>query len=243
MGFFTPQPSQLSKISLKLMIPVDFNILHFCMMKIKVAVFDDNESRRDGLALLLSMTQNLECVGTWPDCRNVVQHVQQSNPDVVLMDVDMPNVNGIEGLILLRKNYPKLKILMQTVFEDDDKVFACICAGADGYILKKASPNELLQGIEDVMEGGAPMTPTVARQVLRLFAKENSSKGKPEIYLTEREVEILGLLVKGLSYKMIASQCNISVPTVNTHVKHIYEKLQVNSVAAAVAMAYDKKLL
>lgn len=212
-------------------------------MKIKVAIFDDNDSRRDGLELLISLTSNMECVGAWTDCRQVVNRVEAAQPDVVLMDVDMPNVNGIEGLILLRKNYPDLKILMQTVFEDDDKVFACICAGADGYILKKASPAELLKGIEDVMEGGAPMTPTIARQVLRLFAKDNRPKARPDFKLTEREIEILGHLVKGLSYKMIADQCCISIPTVNTHVRHIYEKLQVNSVAAAVAMAYDKKLL
>lgn len=212
-------------------------------MKIKVAIFDDNDSRRDGLALLISMTPNMECVGMWPDCRNVVEHVDKVKPDVVLMDVDMPNVNGIEGLILLRKNYPDLKILMQTVFEDDDKVFACICAGADGYILKKASPTELLKGIEDVLEGGAPMTPTIARQVLRLFAKDNGPKAKPDFKLTEREIEILGLLVKGLSYKMIADKCFISIPTVNTHVRHIYEKLQVHSVSAAVALAVDKRLV
>ncbi|HOY97022.1 MAG TPA: response regulator transcription factor [Catalimonadaceae bacterium] len=212
-------------------------------MKIKIAIFDDNESRRDGLSLLISMTTNMECVGTWPDCRQVVQHVEDSKPDVVLMDVDMPNVNGIEGLILLRKNFPDLKILMQTVFEDDDKVFACICAGADGYILKKASPSELLKGIEDVLDGGAPMTPTIARQVLRLFARDNRPQAKPDINLTEREVEILGLLVKGLSYKMIADKCFISIPTVNTHIRHIYEKLQVNSVAAAVAAAFEKRLI
>lgn len=212
-------------------------------MKIKIAIFDDNDSRRDGLALLLSLTPNMECVGMWPDCRKVVENVENAKPDVVLMDVDMPNVNGIEGLILLRKNFPDLKILMQTVFEDDDKVFACICAGADGYILKKASPAELLKGIEDVLDGGAPMTPTIARQVLRLFARDNRPQAKPDIYLTEREVEILGLLVKGLSYKMIADKCFISIPTVNTHIRHIYEKLQVNSVAAAVAAAFEKRLI
>lgn len=213
------------------------------MNPIRVAIFDDNDSRRDGLSLLISLTPNMECVGAWPDCRDVVQKVSDSKPNVVLMDVDMPHVNGIEGLVLLRKNYPELRILMQTVFEDDDKVFACICAGADGYILKKTAPSELLKGIEDVMEGGAPMTPTIARQVLRLVNKENKAYPVQHFNLTSREAEILGLLVKGLSYKMIAEKCFISYPTVNTHIKHIYEKLQVNSVAAAVALAFEKKLV
>lgn len=212
-------------------------------MKIRVGVFDDNKTRREGLEMMLNLTESIECVGTWPDCKDVINSVATTKPEVILMDIEMPNVNGIEGLILIKKFYPNIKVLMQTVFEDDEKIFACITAGADGYILKKTPPHELIRGIVEVTEGGAPMTPSVAKQVLRLFnhgLKQNNSK---VFNLTEREQEILTLLVKGLSYKMIADKCSISITTVNTHVRHIYEKLQVHSVAAAVATAIDQKIV
>lgn len=212
-------------------------------MKTRVLIFEDNEGYRESLRLLINMTQNLECVGDYADCRQIVDRVVAHKPDVVLMDVDMPNVNGIEGLLLVRKHFPDLKILMQTVFEEDEKVFACICAGADGYILKKASPIDLLKGIEEVLAGGAPMTPSVARQVLRMVNMQNAPEANPDFKLSEREIEILAYLVKGYSYKKIAETCFIAVTTVNAHVRNIYEKLQVHSVGAAVAMAIKKKLI
>jgi DNA-binding NarL/FixJ family response regulator len=211
-------------------------------MKIKVVVFDDNDTRRDGLQMMINLTGTMECVGAFPDCRNVVQQVRELKPDVVLMDIDMPHVNGLQGLTLLRTQFPDLKILMQTVFEDDDKIFSCIRAGADGYILKKTPPHELIKGISDVMEGGAPMTPSVARQVLRLF-NNKAHKNSEDFKLTEREVEILGFLVKGMSYKMIAEKCFVSLPTISTHIRHIYEKLQVHSGTEAVAKAIEHNIL
>jgi DNA-binding NarL/FixJ family response regulator len=211
-------------------------------MKTKVLVFEDNDAYRESLSLLINMTPDMECLGAFPDCRHVVDRVTENLPDVVLMDIDMPNVNGIQGLMLLRKQYPELKILMQTVFEDDEKVFACICAGADGYILKKASPIDLLNGIKDVLRGGAPMTPTIARQVLRLFSHQNKPKNGPEFNLSDRETEILSFLVKGLSYKMIAEKCFIAQSTVNAHVRNIYDKLQVHSKGSAIALAIEKKI-
>lgn len=212
-------------------------------MKIRVGVFDDNKTRREGLEMMLNLTESIECVGTWPDCKDVINSVATTKPEVILMDIEMPNVNGIEGLILIKKFYPNIKVLMQTVFEDDEKIFACITAGADGYILKKTPPHELIRGIVEVTEGGAPMTPSVAKQVLRLFNHGLKQNNRKVFNLTEREQEILTLLVKGLSYKMIADKCSISVTTVNTHVRHIYEKLQVHSVAAAVATAIDQKIV
>src|SRR6188768_1867434 len=137
-------------------------------MVIKVAVFDDNKPRRELLEMLLNSTDGMQCTGAFEDCREVVKNIVQNVPDVVLMDIDMPYVNGIEGLQLIKKQFPQVRILMQTVFEDDDKIFAAICAGADGYILKKTPPHELLKAIVEVTEGGAPMTPTVARQVIRM---------------------------------------------------------------------------
>ncbi len=132
---------------------------------------------------------------------------------------------------------------MQTVFEDDEKILASICAGADGYILKKTPPHELLNGIVEVMKGGAPMTPVIARQVLRFLKKGKPEAPASDFDLTQREHEILSLLVQGLSYKMIASKCNVSTATVNTHVQHIYEKLQVHSVVEAVTKAITYKIV
>ena len=209
---------------------------------IKVAVFDDNKQRRELLEMLLNSTTEMECTGAFEDCRNVIKNIVKNIPDVVLMDIDMPHVNGIEGLQLIRKQFPQVKILMQTVFEDDDKIFASICAGADGYILKKAQPHELMKAIAEVLEGGAPMTPSIARQVIRLVNKQNS-KSDVDFQLTPREHEILSLLVQGLSYKMIGERCNISMPTVNSHIQHIYEKLHVSSGTEAVAKAISNKIV
>ena len=144
---------------------------------------------------------------------------------------------------MVKAEFPAVKILMQTVFEDDDNVFASVCAGADGYILKKTSPEKLIESILEASEGGAPMTPTVARQVLRLFSQENRLGNGAQFNLSEREHQILSLLVQGLSYKMIAEECFISYATVNTHVKHIYEKLQVHSVVEAVTKAITHKIV
>jgi DNA-binding NarL/FixJ family response regulator len=212
-------------------------------MKIRVTVFDDNKTLRNGLELLINSSDRLSCAGAFQDCLHVIDDIKNTKPDVVLMDIDMPYVNGIEALKLVRQKFPSLKILMQTVFEDDDKVFASICAGADGYILKKTSPAKLIESIIEVNEGGAPMTPSVARQVLRLFSQSNKLGNGTEFNLSEREHEILSLLVQGLSYKMIAEHCFISYATVNTHVKHIYEKLQVHSVVEAVTKAIAHKIV
>lgn len=209
----------------------------------RIAIFDDNENRRGGLELLISMTDDLVCAGTFNDCSNVLKDVEGCKPDVVLMDIDMPKVNGIEGVKILRSRFPDIKILMQTVFEDDDKIFASICAGADGYILKKAQPAELMRAINEVLEGGAPMTPSIARQVIRLVNKQNNSGGESDFHLTHREHEILSLLVQGLSYKMIANRCNISQPTVNSHIQNIYAKLHVSSGIEAVAKAIQYKIV
>lgn len=220
-----------------------FNINELYKMEIKVAVFDDNKSRRNGLQLLVDSCEGMKCTGIYADCRNVVNHLSDNRPHVVLMDIDMPNVNGIEGVILIRKYYPDIKILMQTVFEEDSKIFASICAGADGYILKKIKPEKIIESIREVTEGGAPMTPIIASQVLRLFKKLNKIPAAAQFDLSERELEILSLLVNGLSYKMISEKCFISYNTVNSHVKNIYKKLQVNSVAEAVSKAIKEQII
>ncbi len=213
-------------------------------MELRVAIFDDNAKRREGLQLLIDSTENMTFVGSWPDCRDVVRHIAESSPDVVLMDIDMPHVDGIAGVALIRKQFKDVKILMQTVFEDNAKIFDAILAGANGYLLKQTAPAKLIDGIFEVAQGGAPMTPVVAAKVLKLFTHRSGAAAKAaDFHLTEREVEILRHLVDGFSYKMIAEKCGISYPTVNTHVSHIYEKLQVKSVAGAVSLAVREGLV
>lgn len=212
-------------------------------MEKRIVIYDDNPSRRDGLEVLINFTEGLLCAGSFSDCRQVADDIHTCQPDVVLMDIDMPYVNGIEGVRAIKTNFPQVKILMQTVFEDDDKIFDSICAGADGYILKKAQPSDLIKAIHDVLEGGAPMTSSIARKVLQLVNRQQKPEPFHNFKLTARELEILSQLVEGLSYKMIAEQCGISIHTVVTHVQHIFEKLQVNNGTAAVAKAITHKLV
>lgn len=209
----------------------------------KVAVFDDNIARRQGLQLLIDAMDQMQCVGVFPDCTDVVHHLKSNLPDVVLMDINMPNVDGIEGLKRIKKSFPNIKVIMQTIFEDETKILEAICSGADGYMIKQKSPMKLIEGITEVMEGGAPMTPSVACKVLKLFNHSSRSSSESEIILTTREQEILNLLVEGYSYKMIAEKCFISYATVNKHISNIYAKLQVNSVSAAVSKAIKEGLV
>ena len=212
-------------------------------MKIRVIVFDDNKSRRNSLELLINQTENMICTGTFEDCSNVITNIDSTMPDVVLMDIDMPIVNGIDGVLRIRKLMPKLCIIMQTVFEDDNKIIDAISAGANGYILKKAHPGKIIEAIDDVMNGGAPMTGSVAKRVLDLFSKGSKRTTENDYKLTDREKEILSGLVKGLSYKMVAENCSISVFTVNAHIRKIYEKLQVHSVAEALRKTFEEKIV
>ena len=212
-------------------------------MKYRIVIFDDNKSRRDSLRTLISMIDDMECVGEFEDCRQVLDKIKLSQPDLVLMDIDMPHVNGIEGVKLIRTAYPTLKIIIQTVFEDDDKVFGAICAGADGYILKQTAPNKLLEGMREVMVGGVPMSPIIAKKVLSLVKVQRKVFSTPDFELTKRELEILKFLAMGYSYKMIAEACFISYATVNPHTSNKYAKLKVESVGGAVSVAINKGLI
>lgn len=225
------------------MMAIDGVLTYFCIMDKRIVIFDDNAKRRDSLAMLIDLTEGMTCVGSFSDCSNVLKDINRCHPDVILMDIEMPNVNGIEGVKIIRQHYPNLKILMQTVFEDEEKLFESIRAGADGYILKKVQPQALLQAIEDLILGGAPMTPSIARKVLQFVGKSEQKKETEDFKLTERETEILSLLVQGLSYKMIANRCFISLPTVNSHIQKIYEKLHVNSAVEAVTKAIGNKIV
>lgn len=212
---------------------------------IKVMVFDDNKGRLESLELLINQYDDMRCVGTFENCAGINEKVKQNKPDVVLMDIDMPGLNGIEGLKLIRKNAPEVMVIMQTVFDEEDKIFEAVRSGAHGYFLKKTPPSKLIEGIRDVMDGGAPMTPSVAKKVLEVFKGQagRSSTQTPRFDLTPRELEILSHLVKGASYKMIADQCGISWHTVNSHFKKIYEKLHVHSAAEAISKVLEQKIL
>lgn len=211
---------------------------------IRVLVYDDNEARRESLRLLIDDVPGMQCVGAFENCVNVIQDVEKTIPTVVLMDIDMPMVNGIEGVRRIRKRFPELLIIMQTVFDEDDKIFDSIHAGANGYILKKIKPEKIIDSIVDVVEGGAPMTASVAKRVLELFQKKSLHPDKENPFeLSVREKEILSMLVKGLSYKMIGDACSISSHTVNNHLKKIYTKLHVHSATEAVSKALNEKLL
>lgn len=206
-------------------------------------VYDDNKGRQEAVKLLLEETRDMVFVGAKENCNEAENDMLTLQPDVVLMDIDMPGVNGIEGLKRIRKFAPNVFIIMQTVFEDEEKIFAAIHAGAHGYFLKKTSSHKFIEGIRDVLEGGAPMTPSVARKVLEMFHQQPANAATHPFDLTTREVEILSMLTKGMSYKMIADAGNITYHTVNSHLKKIYEKLHVHSATEAVAKALDKKLI
>lgn len=213
---------------------------------IHVAIFDDHKERQIGLRMLIESSAGLRCVGAFSDCREVVSHVDQCKPDVILMDINMPHEDGIAGVKRLRKEerFNDIKIIMQTVLEEEDRILESILSGADGYLLKQTSPLKLIDSITEVYHGGAPMSPRIARKVLNfLNGQPKKPSGDPEFKLTKRESQVLSLLVDGMSYKMIASECNISYPTVNSHISNIYSKLQVRSVAGAVKLAMSKGLV
>ncbi|HSU51597.1 MAG TPA: response regulator transcription factor [Segetibacter sp.] len=208
-------------------------------MSIKILVYDDNVGRQEALQLVIEGSGDLHFVGARENCDHVEADVVDMQPDVVLMDIDMPGTNGIEGLKRIRKQAPQIFIIMQTVFEDDEKIFTAIHAGAHGYFLKKTKPDKLIEGIRDVLEGGAPMTPSVARKVLHMLTQQ-SNDNKNSFDLTEREIDILSMLSKGMSYKMIADARGISFHTVNSHLKKIYEKLHVHSATEAVSKVFQR---
>jgi DNA-binding NarL/FixJ family response regulator len=209
---------------------------------IKVAIFEDNLLLRESLFQLINGTEGYSCTGAFPNCDDIIFNIRKSEPQVVLMDIQMPGKNGIEGVKLIKENFSEIKIIMQTVVEDESKIFASICNGASGYLLKNTTPARLLEAIKEVHQGGAPMTPSIAQKVLEKFRKQSPSPGELN-NLSDREKEILECLVEGMSYKMIASSCKISIDTVRHHIRNIYEKLHVNSKSEAVAKAIRGKIV
>ena len=213
------------------------------MKSIKVTIFEDNKHLRESLYYLISGTEGFSCFDTFPDCNDLVFNLKRAQPDVVLMDIEMPGMNGIEAVKIIKKQFPHIQILMQTIFHDDDNIFNAVCAGASGYILKTTSPEGYMEAIKDVYNGGSPMTGSVARRVLELFQHNNTPKGNTDYQLTPKEKEILQQLIKGKSYKMIADSVGSSYETVRTHMKNIYSKLHVNSNTEAVLKVLQEKIL
>ncbi|HOY05863.1 MAG TPA: response regulator transcription factor [Saprospiraceae bacterium] len=209
-------------------------------MPIRTLIYEDNSDLRGALAALIGGTEGFELSGAFDNCVNVVEQVAALHPDVVLMDIDMPGMSGIEGVARLKKVHPQVEALMLTVFEDDDRVFEAVCAGAGGYLLKKTSPLRILDALREVTEGGAPMSPVIARKVLQLFPGKPAERDADLDKLTAREMEVLKTLSRGFSYKMVAAELNISIETVRTYVKRIYEKLQVHSVSEAISKVFLK---
>ena len=211
-------------------------------MTTRIGIFEDNENVRNSLVTLLSNEEAYEVSGAHPDVSNVANFIRQENPQVVILDIDMPGMDGISAIPLIKEINPEISIVMYTQFEDDEKLFKSLCAGADGYVLKKTSPMHLLAAIEEVRTGGAPLSPAVARKVL--FSFRDQKRANHEKYeLTGREIEVLQLLIKGYSVKLIAAELNIAYDTCRSHLRNIYRKLHVNCGKEAIAKVLAEKII
>ena len=211
-------------------------------MAIKVLLYDDNEALRSSMETLISEDQGFELLAAMPNAETVETDIRELKPDVVLMDIDMPVVNGVEAVRKISRIDDKLPVIMLTVFDDNENIFNAICAGASGYILKRYATEEIPSAIRMVLQGGAPMTGSVARKVLMMVPQaKNAEQEKSD--LTEKETAILKFLVNGYSYKMIAAELKISIDTVRFHIKKIYDKLHVHSATEAVSKAIKDKLV
>ena len=211
-------------------------------MKAKVLVYDDNEMLRSSIRFLVESEPEMELVASLPNAQSVETDIVQYQPDVILMDIDMPLVNGVQAVARIRQIEEDLPVIMLTVFEDNENIFNAIYAGASGYILKRHLSEEIAGAIRTVLQGGAPMTGSVAKKVLKMLPQAKSQE-QEKSNLTEKETKILELLVHGYSYKMIASEIFISIDTVRFHIKKIYEKLHVHSATEAVSKALKNRLV
>ncbi len=209
---------------------------------IRVSIYEDLSEFRELLIEIVGEEPKLLLVGAYSNAKKVLENTRRDKPDVILMDIQMPEVTGIEAVKIVKQNFPEIQLLIQTIFEDNNRIFEAICAGASGYILKSSSPENYVSAIVEAYEGGSPMSPSIARKVLTMFQNHNH-KITDFVELTDGEHKVLGLLVSGLSCQIIANELKVSYPTVNFHLKNIYRKLHVNSATEAVAKALQNKLV
>lgn len=207
---------------------------------INVAIVEDRGRIRDTIVDIINATPGLRCVGAYDSVENAMKELEKNVPDVLLMDIGLPGLSGIEGVKLIKSRFPSIDVLMHTVYDDDDKIFQSICAGASGYVLKNAESTELVRAIKEIRIG-APMSPSIARRLLSMV-RDKEARPANQMNLTPRELDILQWLVEGYSYKRIAEKLFISPLTVQSHIKRVYEKLQVHSKSAAVSKALKYKL-
>jgi len=205
----------------------------------QLVIFEDNESLRKSLVTLLNSSVDYNVAGDFSNVLDAKENIEAIKPDLVIMDIDMPKKDGISAIPIIKEINPEILVVMYTQFEDEDKIFRSLCAGADGYILKKTSPLQLFNALDEVRKGGAPMSPAIARKVLESFHSHSSIKYK----LTQREIEVLKLLMKGCSIKYIASELFIAYDTCKSHLKNIYIKLHVNCGKEAVAKIMAEKIV
>jgi DNA-binding NarL/FixJ family response regulator len=210
---------------------------------IKVVVVEDNDSIREGLKILINGTEGYNCAASYSDCESMLRNIKKLSPDVLLMDIGLPGMNGIEGIKKVKLIIPELAILILTIYEENDLIFDALCAGACGYLVKKTPPSKLLEAIREAHEGGAPMSSHIARKVIDFFQKKPASSQKSNYDLTPREKEILSGLVEGHNFKAIADSLFISIETVRFHFRNIYKKLHVHSQSEAVAKAIKEGLI
>jgi DNA-binding NarL/FixJ family response regulator len=215
-------------------------------MSLQVFIFEDNELIRHALEAIVNKSNGYHCCGMAPDGSNWYEKITAAMPDLILMDIEMPGADGIELTALIKVAFPEMKILVQTVFEDSERIFKALRAGATGYILKRETPDRLIAAMNEVMNGGAPMSSTIAKKVIDYFGEsagnQQQQKLKEAYNLTDREKEILSFMVKGHNLRSIAEKCFISYETVKTHVKNIYKKLHVNTSFEAIHKANEERL-
>jgi DNA-binding NarL/FixJ family response regulator len=209
---------------------------------INVAIIEDHREFRDYLTALISGTEGFECIGSFRSVEDALPKVKAHVPDVILLDIGLPGMNGIEGIRLLKERHPEVLFLTLTVHDDDERIFDALCAGASGYLLKKTQPGQLIESVKEATQGGAPMSPEVARRVIRLF-REIRPPERADYNLTPHEVRILKLLVEGHNYKTAAAKLGVAPTTINFHLQNIYQKLQVHSKTEAVAKALRNRLI
>lgn len=213
------------------------------MADIKVALCEDNETFRESLMQFIDDSPGFSVVCTCSSADNIIELVQKNKPDVILMDIDMPGINGIKATEMVKSHFAEVNVLILTVYEDDQKIFDAILAGATGYLLKKTPPSRILEAIIEVQEGGASMSASIVKKVITFFNQKEAAPGVNDYTLSQRELEILKCLVNGDSYKMIGDHCDISIGTVRSHINNIYKKLHINSKSEAVAKAIKEKLV